>query len=243
MNREEFNVACKYASEVCGLYAEMMDRKVGAETLGTVMKLGCSVRSALMNEATLVKVDGEDFSVLTDKVEDPDFVVPDEVAIETIRRLRMTSMLHLEDMQGRIEKNTLGEAVCLMVGALEVDELEGHSNRLVLADRMMLLYDDWREAEMGFFGAMLGELLITGLNAIKVIVEELDDDDDEEGNEPLTDEEVEIVHRSYELLEQYYKRIDAFTKKYPRLWGLFCDEECEKCCFDGMHGHEDNFDD
>lgn len=236
MKNDAFDKACGYVSELISLFPEALERGIGPESQVNLLTMSHEALIALQAEAIVLDFKGEPFSVLTDRVDDPDFKLPDELAIESIRRMRKMCALTAEDHESRKKEGTLEEVeriLSYMVG----NGLKELSSRLMLADRLMRLYDDWRDVDMGDFGGMLATPLMIGRSAIASVLESLDDDD--ENDEPLTEEEMPVVHHAYELLVDYHNRINGFLKRYPDLWDHFCDEECDDCIFNGLRVDEE----
>ena len=236
MNGIIFDNACNYVSELISLFPEALERGIGPESQANLLTMSHDALRSLQAESIILDFDGEPFSVLTDRVDDPEFKLPDELAIESVRRMRRMCALTAEDHESRKKEGTLEEVeriLSYMVG----NGLKELSSRLMLADRLLQLYDDWCNVDMGNFGEMLVTPLMVGSSAVESVLGSLDDD--EECDEPLTEEEVPVVHHAYELLKDYYGRINDFLKRYPDLTGNFCSEECDECIFNGLHGEEE----
>ena len=236
MNNVAFDNACGYISEVISLFPEALERGIGSESQANLLMMAQDGLKALEDEVATLELDGKPFNILVDKVEDPEFILPDELAIEAVRRMRKMRVLFLEDTESRTKEGTL-EEVENILASMVGNGLKELSSRLMLADRLMQLFDDWRNVDMGDFGEILVVPLAIGRSAIESVIDSLDDD--EENDEPLTEEEEPIVHHAYELLNDYYVRINDFLKIYPHLTNNFCVDNCEDCIFNGLHVDEE----
>ena len=89
-----FDNAYNYARAAVALFPEMSGCDlVDVESLGFLMTMNRTVLDTLMRESTEAELDGKTFDVFIDKVDDPDFVLPDDLAVEVVRRVRKMHVL------------------------------------------------------------------------------------------------------------------------------------------------------
>ena len=225
MKNMQFDNGVKYTEEAIGVFFKAREKKLSLETCGAALiALGRPTIEMLMHSVSEIEIDGKDFDALCDKLDDPDFEVPAEAASEVIRRLRAVNALSKKELMAHVAEGSLGDLVSLILGDLTATPLDELSDRLVLGELMLELYDRWADVDMGHFGRALRMPLQAGSLAVRSVAESLEDweDDSEDG---LSEEAEELLDHAYDLENEFDDRIGAFVEEYPDMEDCFADDE------------------
>lgn len=224
MKRTQFDNVTGYVGELIALFPKAMEKNVGLRASSSVLFVARETIEVITEAVSEIEHDGKEIDLICDDLDDQDYQIPGDAAIEVVRRLRAIRELARAEAEARaMNMSTLDSLLDALEDLLFSNEIRLY-NQLALAELFRDLYDRWADVDMGKYDHVLCMVLQAGCAACESVTDAMMERQEDSDSEPDY-EAADLLKEAANLANDFQVRVEAFLKRHPDLEGCFVSNE------------------